>query len=135
MTLVASDSQIIRPLGGPTDGESKKLIHDLFAHVREYAVGVDWREPASGISEVKVQLRCDTEEDAGLVRNAIQGLVDKTLKELQKVAEAADEKAKIAKSYLEPIGQAKIETHQIDDGWQVEVQFSGNVDLQAIWKP
>lgn len=110
----------------------EKLMSELFTHSRHFAIGLDWQEPAGEPGVLRIHFRCESEEAAGIVRSSLRGLIDGGITEIRKVAETADAKAQIAAPYLESLQQAKIETHAVDDGWQVDVRFAGPVDIQWL---
>jgi len=132
LTIITTDKEIARPLAEPVDDEAK-LLFDLHTHTRIYAVGVDWQARADGVGVLKMQLHCDNEGKAGLVRDAIQGLLKLHTNEVSRVADSTDQKAQLAKPYLASLRQVRIETRQVDDGWQVDVQFASPVDIQWLW--
>lgn len=132
LTVVTTDKHVARPLGAPVDDEAK-LLNEIATHVRSYAVGVDWQPQAGGVCVVKLQLGCDSEEDARLVQATVRSILDRQLKELAE-ADVDDAEAQLAKTYVQWLQKARLETRQASGNWHVAVQIACPLDAAALWK-
>ena len=131
LSAIATDKEIAGPLVEPGDHEARKFKE--FYSARQYAIGVDWQPQDNGAGVVKVQLRFDGEMKAERFRlaflNVVGEMAGQTAGDLTDQNSVATEKL-----IVETLQNAKIETHAIDGGWQVNLQFAAAMDLLKFWQ-
>jgi beta-lactamase regulating signal transducer with metallopeptidase domain len=131
VTIVAA-GEVIHPLSDEGDPQWKRIVKDVFTQVRQYALGLDWHDGADGLRTLRLNLDCETEESAGLVRAAINDLLAQAVEESRKLPPTEAE-SKAAKEMIDFLQQLKTESRQIADRWQVEVRFTGPLDIQQFF--
>ena len=94
---------------------------------------MDWQPDEAGNVTFKLQFRFDNEADARSIeagiRRALEMLVQETREDASK---ATDEKGKsFADALIAMLQQARIETRQTENGWQIDIHLSGPLDIES----
>jgi len=113
--------------------ESDRLTREFFSKTRVKAVGADWQPNERGNATFKLKLRFDNEADARSMEAGVRRMLEMAVQELREDAsKASEEKGKVfANSLIALLLQARIETRITDNGWQIDLQLSGPIDIES----
>ena len=110
-----------------------RLTREFFSKTRVKAVGADWQPNERGNATFKLKLRFDNEADARSMEAGVRRMLEMAVQELREDAsKASEEKGKVfANSLIALLLQARIETRITDNGWQIDLQLSGPIDIES----
>jgi hypothetical protein len=131
-TAIAAEAKYKDPRENVAD-EPDKITREFFAKTRLLAIGMDWQPQAHGNTAFKLQARFDNEADARSIEAVTRRAFEMGIQEARQDASKAEKEADklFATAIIALLEQARIQTRQTENGWQIDVQLNGPINIES----
>jgi len=134
ITVVAAEPEFKNPSGAVLD-ESGRLTAEFFDKARIEALGADWHGDANGHVALKFQLPFENEADANYIHGQIQHMLEMIVREATEDAKKSiSANASVEENRIAFAKQAQTEISKTTEGYQVEIRFAGQIDVESMLK-
>jgi hypothetical protein len=116
----------------PAD-ETDSMTREVFSKTRQFAMRADWQPTEVGHTAFGLRLRFENEADARSIEALVHRYIEMGVKEIRKVDNEPkeDQDRALASAVLDILERAIIETRQTENGWQMDVNLSGAIDIES----
>jgi beta-lactamase regulating signal transducer with metallopeptidase domain len=137
VTLVAAKADYKSPADVelPEDEQLTKL---LLTTPQTMAVGVDWSPTEGEDVALKLQVRFADQDSAQNWKSALQTMIDRATAEIAAGLndEGVDSKQIFgSQALLHILQHSRMATREAGDGWQLDAEFKGPLELRPFWAP